>query len=380
MVEHARRKGTDATLLVMLGALVLFGLVMLASASGPIAFQRFNDSWWYARHQLVYGIIPGLFAFAALSRIDYRLWRRWAFASFIVALVLLTLVFLPGFRAEWGTSRSWLQFAGYSFQPLEAVKLLFVVFLADRFSRDMADGQRGVARSLTPFLAALGVIGLLLIAQPDFGGLMLVAGISFLIYFAAGAPWKHILALGLAGLAGAFAIMKAAPYRAHRFMTFLHPEADPLGVGYHINQAYLAIGSGGWLGLGLGHSRQKFQYLPEVTGDSVFAVMSEELGFVVTLLFLAFMGAFISRCLRIAREAPDDFGRLVAVGIASWLMMQSLLNVGSMVGLLPLTGQPLPLVSYGGSSTVMLLAALGILTNISSQSAAAAPARSRLGT
>ncbi len=367
MAEPLRRQGMDTTLLVMLGALVLFGLVMLSSASGPIAYQRFGDSWWYVRHQFLYGILPGIFIFASLSRIDYRFWRRWAFAAFAVAVILLVLVFLPGLRADWGTSRSWLHIGNYSFQPLEAVKFCLIVFLADRFSRDMAEERGGVAKSLLPFLAALGLVGVLLIAQPDFGGLVLVSGIAFLIYFAAGAPWNHIIALGAVGLVGAFAAMRTAPYRVQRLMTFMHPENDPLGIGYHINQAYLAIGSGGWFGLGLGHSRQKFQYLPEVTGDSIFAVMSEELGFVVMMLFLVFMGLLIARCLRLAREAPDDFGRLLAVGVAAWLLTQSLLNVGSMVGLLPLTGQPLPLVSYGGSSAMMFLAAMGVLANISSQ-------------
>jgi len=224
---------------------------------------------------------------------------------------------------------------------------------------------RNFATGMVPFLTALGIVALLIILQPDLGSLIVIAASATVVYFVAGAAWLHLAGLAAGGAAFFLVVVKAVPYRTARLMTFLHPELDPQGVGYHINQAFLAIGSGGLFGLGLGHSRQKYLYLPEVIGDSIFAVMSEEFGFILMLAVLALIGWFLWRGLRIASRAPDDFGRLVAVGIIGWLFFQTLFNIGSMVGLLPITGLPLPFVSYGGTSMMVLLGSLGLMANIS---------------
>lgn len=364
------RHKPDPVFLGLLGALLAFGFMMLTSASGPLALQKFHDAYWYTKHQLLYGLLPGAALFFVLANIDYRVWQRYAPKFLLLAAGLLLLVFVPGVAADWGTSRSWINIGNYSLQPVEIVKLLFTAYLAallaGRSESRLADPKEG----LLPFLFALGVVGALLMAQPDLGSLTVIIAIAFATYFVAGAPVRHVLGLCAAGALAVFVLIKSAPYRAARFMTFLHPELDPQGIGYHINQAFLAIGSGGWFGLGLGHSRQKYLYLPEVAGDSVFAVIAEELGFIAVLLALALLISFVTRMLRISRDAPDAFGRLLAAGIAAWVCCQSIFNIGSMVGLMPITGLPLPFVSYGGTAMTVLLAAMGIMANISAHGTA----------
>jgi cell division protein FtsW len=355
--------------------LTVVGLIMLTSATGPVAYQKFNDAYWYVRHQALYGLLPGLLLFFAMSRIDYRTWRNLAFPMLLVSVVLLLLVFIPGLGADWGTSKSWISVAGFSLQPAELVKLTFLFYLAAWLEARGEHGVRDVSTGLVPFLTSFGIVALLIMLQPDLGSLLVIASIAFIVYFLAGAPSLHLAGLSAAGLLGLWIAIKAAPYRAARFMTFLHPELDPQGVGYHINQAYLAIGSGGFFGVGLGHSRQKYLYLPEVAGDSIFAVIAEELGFVLTLALLALFAALIWRGIAIARSAPDAYGRLVASGIVGWIFSQTLFNLGSMVGLFPLTGLPLPFVSYGGTALMTLLAAMGVMVNISRRSASTLPAR-----
>lgn len=359
-----RRGTTDKTFLVMLAAIVAFGVVALTSASGPVAYQKFGDAYWYVKHQVFFGILPGAVLFFIASRIDYHFWQRHAVAVFGASLVLLVAVFLPGIGNAYGTtSHSWIDIAGISFQPIEAAKFGLLAFLAALFgpgTRDLRDMQQG----LLPFLASLGAVSLLVILQPDLGSLSVIAAIAFIVFFLAGAPWTQLAGLFGAGVLALGVLIKSAPYRAARLMTFLHPELDPQGIGYHINQAFLAIGSGGWFGLGLGHSRQKYMYLPEVVGDSIFAVMAEELGFVLSVAVIVLLVAFVLRIVKIAKEAPDGFGRLLCAGAAAWVFVQTVFNIGSMVGLMPITGLPLPFVSYGGTSMMMLLAVMGVVANV----------------
>lgn len=210
----------------------------------------------------------------------------------------------------------------------------------------------------------------LIFLQPDVGTMTIIVMIAMMIYFVAGASIKHLFAMGAAGIAGLAVLIKIAPYRAARFTVFLHPEIDPQGIGYHINQALLAIGSGGVFGLGFGHSRQKHLYLPEVIGDSIFAIIAEELGFIIVVIVLLLFLALIYRGYQIARNSHDVFGKLVVAGIISWIGFQSFVNISAMVGLLPITGLPLPFVSYGSSSLIVLFAAMGIVINISRQTVA----------
>jgi cell division protein FtsW len=357
----------DKKFLMMLGLLILLGLVMLTSASGPIAYQKFGDAYWYVKHQLAFGLVPGAILFFITYNIDYRAWKRVAKPLFIASLFLLLLVFVPGIGADWGTSRSWIGIGGFSLQPAEIVKLTLIIYLAAWLENHNGDDLRDFYGGLMPFLVAVGSVSLLVLLQPDLGSLSIIVATAFILFFLAGAPWGHMAGLFAGGVFALWILVKSAPYRAARLMTFLHPELDPHGVGYHINQAFLAIGSGGLFGLGLGHSRQKFMYLPEVVGDSIFAVMAEELGFVLTLAVLCLIGYFILRLIRIAWGCSDPFGRLFTAGVAGWMFAQMLINIGSMIGLFPMTGVPLPFVSYGGTALMVLLASMGVVANISKQ-------------
>lgn len=362
---------TDYVYMGLLGALIAFGLVMLTSASGPDSFQKFHgDSYHFLKHQVLFGLIPGGLLFLLASRIDYRVWRRLAKPFFYGSLALLVLVFVPGIGAEWGTTRSWISFGGFSLQPAEIVKVTFLLSLATWLERTDARDLRSFHGGLVPFVARIGIVAALLMLQPDLGTLLVIGGMAVTVYFLAGAPWLHLIGLSAAGAGVVTVLVKTVKYRADRLIAFLHPELDPHGIGYHINQAFLAIGSGGWLGLGLGHSRQKYLFLPEVANDSIFAVIVEELGFVFSALALTLLLAFLWRALKIARSAPDPFGRFVAAGVVAWVFFQSLFNIGSMLGLMPLTGLPLPFVSYGGTALMVLLGAAGVLNNIAMQSRA----------
>lgn len=356
---------SDYSLIIIFGIIVVFGLVMLSSATSVIGYSKFQDSYWYLKHQLLSGFLPGLVLFFLLSKIDYQRWKKFSFLFLILSVVLLCLVFVPGIGADYGTdSRSWLNIFGFSIQPAEIVKLTFILYLAAWLNK-RKERVQSFAYGFVPFLIYVGLVAGLIIAQPDIGTLGIILMISFIIFFTAGAKIKHLLLAFLGGLGGMAILIKIAPYRLHRLTAFLNPEDDPLGIGYHINQALLAIGSGGWLGVGLGHSRQKFQYLPEVAGDSIFAVMAEELGFVVTLLLIILFILLFAKMIKIADHAPDFFGHLVAVGVATWIAGQFFINIGAMMGLLPLTGLPLPLVSYGGTAMMMAMAGMGVVVNIS---------------
>jgi len=356
----------DYILLIIVGTIILFGLVVLLSASAPSGYASFTDSYYFVKHQVIFGLIPGLGALIAFSRIPYTFWRKHAWKLLIISGVLLVLVFIPGLSAGIGSARSWISIGGvFSLQPSEIVKLSFLFYLAAWLAQRDRHSVRDVHEGFVPFVLVLGAIMILMILQPDIGTMSVIAAMSLVVYFSAGAPITYILGLISAGVAGLALLIAAEPYRAARFTTFLHPEFDPQGIGYHINQALLAIGSGGLFGLGYGHSRQKFQYLPEVAGDSIFAIIGEEMGFIVAVLTLGLFLFFLWRMIEIAKRAPDNFAKYVVVGICAWITIQAFVNIGSMVALLPITGVPLPFISYGGTSLAITMGAIGVVLNIS---------------
>lgn len=360
-----RSQSIDWPLVGAIGALVVFGLIMLASAGVAVGWQQFGDSYWHVKHQIVFGLVPGLLLFWVMSRLDYRRLQPLAGWLLIISIGLLVLVFIPGIGAQWGTSHSWINLFGFSLQPSEVVKLTFLLYLASWLAAREDHHLKDLHGGFIPFMIVLGIIALLMILQPDTGTMLIIVAMSLVVFFVAGGNVAHLAGLSLAGLAGLALLIKISPYRAARWTTFLHPELDPQGIGYHINQALLAVGSGGFFGRGYGHSRQKFAYLPEVTGDSIFAVVGEELGFLIGAAIIALLGYIIWRGLALAQRVPDQFGRLVVVGIITWFAVQSFFNIGAIIGILPLTGVPLPFVSYGGTAMMMCLAATGILANIS---------------
>lgn len=357
----------DYGFIITLACIIIFGLIMLSSASVSLSYEKFGDSYYLLKHQIFWGALPGLIAFITFSFIDYRIFKKMAFWMLLASIGLLVFVFIPGIGSGYGTAKSWINILGASFQPSELVKLTFIIYLASWLENRGHKRAGDFAEGLIPFLSVLSIITFLLVLQPDLGTMTIIALISLTIYFIGGANLMHMVGVGLGSLVGLWVLIKIAPYRAARLSIFLHPELDPQGIGYHINQAFLAIGSGGIWGRGFGMSRQKFQYLPEVSGDSIFAIIAEELGFLVVTLLIGGYIFLLFRGLRIAQLAQDNFGKLLVIGIVSWILIQTFVNIGAMVGLLPLTGVPLPFISYGGTSMAVLMAACGIVVNVSRQ-------------
>ncbi len=359
---------SDAVFLWTFFCIILFGLLMLSSASAVISFQKFNSAYYYLIHQILFGFLPGLVLFFVCSRIPYRIWRNLAFAFLLGSIGLLILVFVPGIGYSYGGAHRWIHLGGLVFQPSEIAKLTFLLYLATWLSNRGEKHLQNFSYGFLPFLALVGVVAFLVIAQPDMGTMGIIVLIAFSMMFVGGASMKHLVFSVIGGVGILAALTAAAPYRLHRLLTFLDPQMDKLGIGYHVNQALLAVGSGGIFGRGFGHSRQKFAYLPEVTGDSIFAIIAEELGLILSLLLIATLVFFAIRGLRIAAHCPDQFGKLVVVGVISWVIFQSFINIAAMLAVLPLTGVPLPFVSYGGTSLVILMAAMGIVANVSRHS------------
>lgn len=366
-INFSQFKNADKTLLIVIAVLAVFGLIMLSSASVAVGLNRFNDGSFYIKKQLI-ALVIGLAGLYYAYRVDYRRWRDLSFWLFAITLGLLVLVLIPGIGASGYGAQRWLNLYVTTFQPSELAKLTLILYLSGWLAEQGQARLRDFKTGLLPLLLLLGVLFLLIILQPDLGTLLVICAIAMVLYFVGGANLRHLAGLIGSGLILVALVIKLEPYRLARFTTFLNPGADPQGAGYHITQALLAIGSGGILGVGLGHSRQKFLYLPEVTGDSIFAVMAEELGFIACVALVALFALFMWRGLRIARRAPDMYGKLLAVGITAWIVIQAFVNIGAMVGVLPLTGLPLPLISYGGSALIIMLFGMGILLNISKQS------------
>lgn len=363
-----QRKSADSILLFAVLGLTVFGLVMVGSASTVQAQQLTGDPFFFLKHQLLYGALAGAFLFLVGFFMPYWHWKRLALPAIFTALVLLLLVFVPAFRVSSGGAARWIGIGPITIQPSEVTKLAFIIYLAallERKGEDIHDFRK----SVVPFLIIMAAIGLLVMLQPDIGTLFTITAIAAAMTFVGGFRLRHLAFITAAGAAAFAMLIGAASYRLSRIFVYLHPELDPQGIGYQINQALLAVGSGGLWGLGFGRSRQKYLFLPEPASDSIFAILAEELGFVRTL-FLLFLYAIIAiRGYRIAATAPDTFGQLLAVGITSWIVVQVFVNVGSILAITPLTGIPLPFISYGGSALATLLLAAGTLLNISKYSA-----------
>lgn len=363
-MSKTNTKSPDSILLVLIIGLTLFGLIMIGSASTVIAERFRDDAFFFLKHQLIFGSSVGLVAFLIGLFVPYKVWQRLAFFALLLSLTLLVLVFVPGLQVSYGGASRWIGIGPITVQPTELTKLSFIIYLSALLAAK-GENIRNFRQSVVPFAIIVAVISTLIILQPDIGTLMTIIIIATAQVYAAGFRLRHLAMLGMIGAAGFLILINTASYRLNRIITYLHPELDPQGVGYQINQALLAVSTGGVWGLGFGRSRQKYQYLPEPAGDSIFAIVAEELGLIRSGLVI---GAFILIAWRgymIAYKAPDTFGRLVAVGITTWIVYQTFINVGSIMAITPLTGIPLPFISYGGSALATMLLAAGILLNIS---------------
>ncbi|MCX6763134.1 MAG: putative lipid II flippase FtsW [Candidatus Moranbacteria bacterium] len=360
------KKGkVDRGLLLTVGLLIVFGLVMISSAGIAYSKTRFDDPYFFFKRQLT-GVGIGVLALLVFQGINYKFWRKISFPLFLASIVCLILVFIPGFGAKIYGANRWLQLGPLSFQPSEMLKLSLIIYLA-AWLESRGERIRDVFEGVIPFLAIVGIVVFLLIKQPDMGTLGVAIIVAFSIFFVSGAKISHLLTMAAAGAAALWILIKTESYRMNRILVYLHPELDPRGIGYQINQALLAIGSGGIFGVGIGKSLQKFNYLPEPVGDSIFAIIGEELGMVGCLFLILLFVILAVRGLRIARHAPDTFSRLTATGIVTWIFFQAFINIAAISGIIPLTGVPLPFISYGGTSVVFLLVGVGILMNISKQ-------------
>lgn len=354
----------DYFLLIIVLILVVFGLIMIGSISVVESFRNFGWAYYYLRHQLVYGVMLGLLGLFIAQKIHYKKYQKITLPMLVISLGLLALVFIPGIGYQYGGARRWLQVANFSIQPVEIVKLSFVLYLAAWLAKKSKQ-VRDFSAGFLPFVTITGLVTGLLIFQPDIGTLGLIAMIALVIFFMAGARVSHLALCVSIGLGLLFFLTRTSSYRLNRFLVFFNPGIDSQGIGYQINQAMIALGSGGISGLGLGNSQQKYGFLPGAMNDSIFAIIGEELGLIglSVLLFLFLLLAL--RGFRIAKRAPDDFSRLTAYGITAWFIFQSLIHMAGLISLMPLTGIPLPFISYGGSAMIVSLIGIGILLNIS---------------
>lgn len=354
----------DYFLLGLFIILTILGLLILSSASVIISQTKFNNPYYYLKHQLLFGLSIGFMGFILLYKISYFKLKKLSLIILLINIGLLILVFVPGIGFGYGNAKRWIDIGPFAFQPSEILKLSFIIYLAA-----WLDKKKPLLKSFwfgyIPFLLINGLVGLLIIAQPDTGTLGVILLSALMMYFIAETRIIYTIFTILLGFSAFFVLIKISPYRFARFLTFLNPEIDPLGISYQINQAILGIASGGLFGLGFGKSLQKYNYLPHPATDSIFAIFSEETGFLGGLILITIFLLIFWRGLIIAKNAPDRFGKFLAVGISSLIIIQAIINIAAISGLMPLTGIPLPFISYGGTALAVFLTSAGLLLNIS---------------
>lgn len=369
----------DYSLLVAVVVLSIFGLVMVYDASVVHAYKDFGDKYLYVRQQSLWMVL-GFIALAFFSFFNHKNLEKLALPGFIISFLLLVAVFIPGLGVSAGGAHRWIKLGAFSLQPAEIIKLSSIIFFAALFAEERVFSLRNKEKihhyatsiyqsKLFPFLISVFLVTFIIgILQRDLGSTIVYFLIGVTMYIASGAPlrwfWYSLPVTGLGFLVFAF----SSTYRKNRILAFLDPFSDPQGYSYHISQILLALGSGGFLGLGVGQSRQKYEYIPEVTTDSIFAIVGEEFGFLGSLVLIALISFFIYKAFQITERAEPGFSKLLAFGITCWLGIQAIVNLAAMVSLIPLTGVPLPFISYGGSALLINLIAVGILLNISKQS------------
>lgn len=358
-----KKNSPDFLLFLTVMSMLSLGVVMVFSASEYSTMVNYNDSFHYFKQQLVWALL-GLAAMFFMVRYDYWRFKHYALPIIIIAFVLLIAVLIPGVGKVVNGAQRWIAVGPLPFAPAELVKLCIIVFTAYGLSRQR-NRINSFWRGVFPYLAVMALAAGLILMQPDLGTAMSLAGIIFVMLFAAGARMSHLGGLAVAGVVAVGLAIALKPYRMQRFLAFLDPWADPLGSGFHTIQGLYAIGSGGLFGLGLGQSKQKFLYLPENHTDFIFAIVGEELGFLGASLVILLFALFIWRGLKIAISSPDPFACLLATGITAWVGVQAVINIGVVTGSLPITGIPLPFISYGGTSLLFTMIGVGMLLNIS---------------
>lgn len=350
-------KRFDHLLIITVIILLILGVLFLSSVSAVFSREKFGNPWYYFLHQVIWGIVPGIILGFIAFRINLSIIKRWSLLIILGALILMVLVFIPGWGIVSGGAPRWLNLKFFSFQPSEFLKLAFIIYLSALLAKRSS--------ALLPLFVIIGIITLLLACQSDISTLGIIITIAIIMYFLAGTPFWHILLIILITAGGFLALIRLAPYRMKRLQVLLGLVKDPMGLGYQIKQILIAIGSGGIFGTGLDESYQKFGFIPQTMSDSIFAIIAEETGFIGSLVLISLFLIFLWRGLKISKTVKDKFSQLLAIGISFWISIQALVNIGAMIGILPLTGIPLPFISYGGSHLVVELIGVGILLNIS---------------
>ncbi|GMA99699.1 stage V sporulation protein E [Pelosinus sp. IPA-1] len=358
-----RPKSPDFVLFFAVIALLIFGVVMVYSSSAVSAYVNFNDSYYFLKRQIIW-VTLGVIAMLLTLNMDYHVWRKLATPILISTLILLILVLIPGLGKVVNGARRWLGFGSLYLQPSEIAKLSMVLFSSASLARNQ-EKITAFLKGLVPQLFILLVVFGLILKEPDLGTALAIGGTIFVLLFTAGAKLSHLGSLGSVGVVGIIAAIILEPYRLKRLLAFSDPWSDPLNTGYHIIQSLYALGSGGLFGVGLGRSREKFLYLPEPHTDFIFAILGEELGFIGTITVILLFFLFAWRGFKIAISAPDIYGSMLATGLTTMIVMQALMNISVVTASMPVTGIPLPFISFGGSALIFTLIGVGILLNIS---------------
>ncbi|MBI4260575.1 MAG: putative lipid II flippase FtsW [Actinobacteria bacterium] len=358
--ERARALGAAWLLVACTVLLTAFGVVMVLSASSVWALQQFGSSYEFFTRQAIYAVV-GLVAMVVTAAIPYRMWRRASVPMLAVSVVLLAVVLEVGTTV--GGSTRWIVLGPVTLQPSELAKISLVLFTAAVLAKKWSKLDEPAHVAL-PLLPILGLLSALVMLEPDLGTTVIMCAIVFLLFYLAGVRLRYLLAGGLFCGGLGLVLIVTEGYRASRLLSFLNPWADPYRDGYQVIQSLLALGSGGWFGVGLGASRAKWLYVPNAHTDFIYSIIGEELGMIGAIAVLVLFGALLVAGVRIAARTEDVYGRLLAGGIVGWLGLQAVMNLATVTGLLPVTGVPLPLVSFGGSSLIANLAAIGILLNV----------------
>ena len=359
------RTTTYLLLLMVVAVLNVIGLVMVLSASSVQSLDSKGTAWWFFERQLLWTGL-GVAGFAVASRVDYRNWRRYTLPFLAIATALLVIVLVPGIGIWVDGSRRWLGFGSWRVQPSEIAKLALLVYAADVLTRQeqkVGDWRR----ALRPVMLVFTLFAFLIMREPDLASTMVLTVILGALLVVGGIRARHLAAIGGAAIAAVTAFALFVPFRRARMLTFLDPWHDKSNTGYQVTQSLIALGSGGWTGVGLGQSRAKWRFLPAAHTDFIFAIVGEELGLFGCLLVIGLFAALAYLGVRTALRAPDRFGMLLAGGITAWIVGQAVINIGSVVGLLPVSGIPLPFVSFGGTALVFTMVAAGLLGNVARQ-------------
>ena len=366
MARTNRTKGhaPDTFFLAVVVILLVFGFAMLASASSDLGKTQFNNSYYYLEHQAMFGLSLGLIGFAVGYFVPYQKWKKIAFPLLVISIACLALVFTKLGVAASGASR-WLRLGPLSFQPAELVKLTYLLYLAAWLSNTKVKRETDLQGGFLPFVFVSGLIAILLVLQPATSTVAILIGSGLVIYFVSGAPLKYIFGVLGVGIAAVALLVVVTPYRLARITGFLNQGANTQGQNYQLNQALIAIGSGGPTGQGYGQSAIKATYLPDPIDDSIFAVVAEELGFVGAGALVALFCLYTFRLYWLARGVSDKFGRLLLISFGTIIAIQAFVNMASISGVIPLTGVPLPFVSYGGTALAVFLTMSGIALNVS---------------